>query len=59
MRKTQTCLHTEIAHVSIATMSLFAFACVCMRVCVCVRLRVLFAIDRVHARVCVRMHVRI
>ena len=40
-------------HASIATMSLRAF------ICVRVRLRVLFAIDRVRARACVRVHVRI
>ena len=48
-RKTQSRLHAEIAHASIA-------AIVCMRlfacVCICVRLRVLFAIE------CVRSHLR-
>ena len=48
-RKSQSHLHAEIAHASIATMSLRAF------ICVRVRLRVLFAIDRVG----VHPHVRI
>ena len=52
--KMQSRLHTEIAHASIAAVSLHAFICVC----ICMRLRVLFAIERVHVRAIACAYVR-
>ena len=56
-RKTQTRLHALINHPRIEHID--DFACVYLCSFACVRLRVLFAIDRVRVRACVREHVRI
>ena len=54
-RKTQSRLHAEIAHASIAAIvCVRLFACVC----ICVRLRVLFAIECVRVRACNRTYMR-
>ena len=53
--KSQSHLYAEIAHASIAKMSLRAFICVCVRL----HLRVLFVINRVRVRARIRAYVRI